>query len=566
MLKTILKQYRKTALFYVINGVIAILSGALSVVFFQRLIDLLPHIRSYNQILNTLIVYGLTLLINCILQYVDEYPLNILSNGIYQSIKLAAIKKVSTIDYLSYQELGTGSLLQTIENGAEAGKNILFGFYLTIFNNLLPQVVISLIFIGIYNSNIMLAIAIGYIFIFLISNILLKHLYAVKNNILSHQELLSKYSVRSLMEMTVFRLNKRFTKEIDSLERTSKTIVKEQTIIKMVHELFFTLFALIVIVIKLVIVIFGIDQVIKGKATVGSIVALITFTDNVYNPIAIFNVIFIDYKLDKVTFNRFLKFIKMPDDANLDTGENCKIEKGTIDFKNVSFKYENITILNNLMLSIKGGQSTAIVGSSGGGKSTIIKLILGLLKPSVGEVLVDGKNLSKIRLNDYYDYVSYISQDAPIFDGTLRENIVFDQKISDEKIYEILEKVMLKDLALKIPDKLDTRIGEKGTKLSGGEKQRLALARVFFQKSKLVILDEPTSAMDVLTEKVVMDNLFSMLRDRTLIIVVHRLQTIQNADNIIVLEKGNLAEQGNFETLINKKGLFNMLWESQSKE
>lgn len=564
MLKDVLKKFKTMSFIYISNGILQILAASLSVVYFQKLIDELPATKSYMDVLPLIIIYALLLLLDCILSYLDEYPLRILSNGIYQEIKIQALKKIGRIDFSAYQNLGTGSLIQLVENGAEAGKSILFDFYLTVFKQLLPQILISLILIGSYNLKIMFVILLSYFMVFAISNKLMKKLYEIKDDVLASEELLSKHFVRGFMELVVFRLNKCFAKEIAKVEKTSNQIVKDKAKIRMVHELFFTLFALIVITIKLTILFLGTVEIVKGQTTIGTIIALIAFVDKIYSPIAIFNVIFIDFKLNKVTFKRFKEFMDLPDDKNLFCGKTPNITKGNIVCNNVNFSYGDNLILNNLNLNIKGGTSTAIVGSSGGGKSTLIKILLGLLKPSSGEVLIDDLNLNEFTLNDYYDHISYVSQDAPIFDGTLRENIVFDTTVSDDEIFSILEEVKLKDFVMNLPLKLDTEVGEKGVKISGGEKQRLALARLFFQKSQIVILDEPTSALDSLTEETVTNNMLKRLKGKTIIVIAHRLHTIKDVDKIFVIDNGTVEDCGLFDELLAKEGLFYELWSCQN--
>lgn len=565
MLRRVMVQFKKTIAFYIINGVLQVLAASMSVVYFQKLLDRISLAQSFEAIFMVFLTYGILMIMSCISSYIDEHPMRILSNGIYHKLKLLALEKIAKIDYVSYQDIGTGRLVQLIENGASAGKKMLFDFYIYIFRDLVPSIVISLIIIGIYNTEIMIVIAVGYIFILIITNLLLKYLYKIKNRLLTYEENLSKYSVRGFMELVVFRINKRYKKEISKISDISNHIVKSQAKIRMIHELFFALFELIVITIKLVIIFTGINQVVSGRATIGTIVALIAFTDRIYTPIAIFNVKYVDFKLDKVAYNRFCDFMNLPDDINLQKGQNIVVNKGSINYSNVSFHYENTEILRNLSFNIRGGSSAAIVGTSGAGKSTIVKIILGLLKPTGGQVLIDSTNLINVKLECYYDYISYVSQDPPIFDGTLRENIVFDNQIDDSEILNILDLVLLKDFVAKLPDGLDTQVGEKGLKLSGGEKQRLAFARVFFQKSKIVILDEPTSALDSITEDVVTNNMLKVLRNRTILIIAHRLQTIKNVDNILVIDNGNVVEQGNFKELLLKQGLFNDLWERQMK-
>jgi len=494
VLKDILEKYKRTMFLYILIGIGQIFAASISVIYFQKLIDKIPSLKSIKELLNVLILYGVLMISDCILSYINEYPGKILQEGIYQRIKILALKKVSLIAYKEYSNVGTGTLVKLIENGAEAGKKIIFDFYIYIAKELLPTIIISLVCIGIYDKSVVVAIGIGYILVFIITNLLLKYLYRIKEHVLINEEFISKYFVRGIMEMVVFRVNKRFKYEIEKIKNSADSVIKAKAKILMIHELFFTLFALIVIAIKILIIIISVSKV-SSTITVGTVVALISFVDKIYTPIAIFNVIFVDYKLDRVAYNRFLEFINSPEDKHLNYGKDIEFNNADIVFENVELCYGDREILKNISFHIKGGTSTAIVGTSGAGKSTIIKILLGLLKPNSGEVLVDNEALKDVKLNAYYSYISYVSQDAPIFDGTIRENIIFNIKISDEDIYKVLELVQLKELICKLKDGLDTEVGEKGMKLSGGEKQRLALARIFFQKSKIVILDEPTSAM-----------------------------------------------------------------------
>ena len=187
---------------------------------------------------------------------------------------------------------------------------------------------------------------------------------------------------------------------------------------------------------------------------------------------------------------------------------------------------------------------------------------MGLIKYDKGHILIDQKELSSLNLTSFYDSVSYVSQEAPIFDGTLRENLVFDKKISDKKIIEVLKLVCLDKFYEKLEDGLDTELGEKGIRMSGGERQRVAIARLFFDDSKIIILDEATSAMDNITEKMVMKNIIKRLDNKTLIIIAHRLETIKDVDSIYVLSDGVIKEQGKYKELLDKNGYFTKLYKS----
>ena len=282
-----------------------------------------------------------------------------------------------------------------------------------------------------------------------------------------------------------------------------------------------------------------------------------------YEPIAIFNVEYVDYKLNKVTVNKYLELLDLKDDENLTSGDVIEKVNGKIEFKDVTFGYSDKKIIDDLSFAIESGSSVAFVGESGSGKSTIIKLIIGLLKNQEGTILVDGKDLSKINLNSFYDYVSYVSQEVPVFDGTLRENLVFDKKVTDEEIVKVIKLVCLDKFYERLENGLDTELGEKGIKMSGGERQRLALARLFFDDSKIIILDEATSAMDNVTERVVMKNVLDYLTNKTILIIAHRLETIKGVDEILVLEAGVIVEKGTYNSLIKKDGYFKKLYNAK---
>ena len=215
--------------------------------------------------------------------------------------------------------------------------------------------------------------------------------------------------------------------------------------------------------------------------------------------------------------------------------------------------------------NIKKGEKIAFVGESGSGKSTLIKILLGLLKDNQGKVRLGDMELSGICLNNLYDRVSYLSQDAPVFDGTIKENLVFEKQVSEEQMLGALSEVQLSHLVENLAEGLNTEIGEKGTCLSGGEKQRLALARLWFEDSELVILDEATSAMDNLTEENVMKSVMQKMKDKTVIAIAHRLNSIAGFDRIILFREGKIVGQGTFEELLRTDSYFMDLYNANVK-
>lgn len=557
LFKEVIKNNLKMIIFYVLIGIIINFLDLYSVTYYQKILD---AFQFQTLTIVPLITYGVLLLISTILGYIENYPEQQVKNKLYLDFKLQSLKKMKSIDYLEYQKIGTGRLTQKAEDGATASRDIMINFWLKLFRYLLPTAIFSLIFILRVKKEYVLFVFLGYIIVVIISNLILKKLYKLKESILLNQEFLNKHLVRGFMELVVFRTNKKFDTELKVTKEGIKNIVDGKTKIKLVHEIFFTVFALIVNILKVVVLGYA---VLKSDLSVGAVVTVISLLGKAYEPIAIFNVEYVDYKLNKVTVNKYIELLDIKDDEALNSGLKLKELSGNVEFKNVSYSYNNEkNIINNLSFKINKNSSVALVGESGSGKSTIIKLIMGLIKYDKGNILIDDKELSKLNLNSFYDNVTYVSQEAPIFDGTLRENLIFDKKIPDEEIMKVLNLVCLDKFYEKLENGLDTELGEKGVRMSGGERQRVALARLFFDDSKIIILDEATSAMDNITEKLVMENVVKQLDNKTLVVIAHRLETIKDVDKIYVLSDGIIQEEGKYNELLDKNGYFTKLYKS----
>ena len=549
-IKEILKKNRIWVLVYIGLGIFNAFMANYKADYFQKVID---GLADRTLAFTGVATYGFILLVNYCMNYLDNYPEKKLEHGIYLDFKLLSLRKISTIDYTEYQKIGTGKLVQRIENGSSAGRNVLFNFWLCLIRDLLPTIVFSVYFIWKIDKKVTYVLFVGYMLIFIITNILLKFLYKIKEKILNSEELLNHYLVRGFMEMLIFRMSKQFPNEIKKTNNAKESIVSAKVKMNMIHEAFFTIFALLVAMLDIGILFYAWKT---QNLTVGSVVALIALIENAYTPIAIFNVLYVQYKLDKASYKRFEEFLGLKDDDQLRNGNAINADVGEIAIKNLSFQYGERRIIDDLSLSIKKGEKIAFVGESGSGKSTLIKILLGLLKYNQGEVSLGDMELRGICLNDLYDRVSYLSQDAPVFDGTIKENLVFEKKVLEEQMLDALSEVQLSHLVENLAEGLNTEIGEKGTCLSGGEKQRLALARLWFEDSELVILDEATSAMDNLTEENVMKSVMQKMEDKTVIAIAHRLNSIAGFDKIILFREGKIVGQGTFEELLRTDSYF----------
>lgn len=555
-LKNIVRKNKLWISIYISLGIGLSFLSNYSISFFQKVID---KFTDGTLSLFYILLYAGLLLLHCVGSYLDEYPMQKLNNGIFLDLKLLALHKTSRIDYLAYQSIGTGKLIQRVENGALAGKSILCQFWFEILQNLLPSALFSMFFIYRLNRVIAGTVALGYLLVFLITNILLKLLYRMKERVLDNEELLNHFLTRGFMEMVVFRLNRKFPAEIRKAEKARDHIVRSKIGISFIHEAFFAAFAILIILIKGALLLYAWHT---RSISIGSVVALLTLVDNAYTPIAIFNVLFVQFRLDSASFKRYTSFLDLPEEDRLFAGTELPDFRGEITIRQAAFSYNGNPVIRGISLSIAPGEKVALAGNSGSGKSTLIKLIAGLLKAEDGSILLDGHDLNGLNLDSYYRHITYIPQESPVFDGTLRENLLFDASFPEDDAVRVLQKVQLQEWFDALPDGLDTQLGEKGIKLSGGERQRLALARLWFSSSRLIILDEATSAMDNVTEELVMNEVLCLADGKNIIAIAHRLNSIRAFDRIILLKNGSIEGDGSFRELMQHNLYFQELYKA----
>ena len=249
--------------------------------------------------------------------------------------------------------------------------------------------------------------------------------------------------------------------------------------------------------------------------------------------------------------------------------KDVEITKGKIEFKNVNFKYEskNEIVLKSLNLSIEGGKMSSLVGHSGAGKSTILNLIPRFYDVYSGDIILDGNSIYNLKIKSLRDNISLVSQDTTLFDDTVRNNILYaNPEANDEDLDKATELSFAKDFIEKLPKKYDTIIGENGVTLSGGEKQRLSIARAMLKKSKIVLLDEATSSLDSETENKIQEAINYLTKDRTTLVIAHRLSTILNSNKIFVVEQGEVIDQGKHEDLIKNSEIYKNFYERQIRK
>lgn len=267
-------------------------------------------------------------------------------------------------------------------------------------------------------------------------------------------------------------------------------------------------------------------------------------------------------------FKRFIEIMDTKSDIT-DSADAKELRnvKGSIEFKNATFKYnENTEILSNINLQIEAGKTLALVGPSGGGKTTICHLIPRFYELNEGEISIDGVNIKDVTLKSLRKNIGIVQQDVFLFTGTIKENILYgNPEATDEEVVKAAKNANIHDFIDSLPDGYDTYVGERGVKLSGGQKQRISIARVFLKNPPILILDEATSALDNTSELIIQKSLEDLSKGRTTLVVAHRLSTVKNADDIVVLTDKGILEKGPHEELMAKEGIYSKLYNAQFK-
>jgi ATP-binding cassette subfamily B protein len=304
-----------------------------------------------------------------------------------------------------------------------------------------------------------------------------------------------------------------------------------------------------------------------GEITLGTIVAFVQYLFMIIWPMKILGRLVVELGKSSVSWKRINKILNTPSD-NINKGLNPESKlNGKIEFRNVTFEYEkDLPVIKNFNMVIDAGEKLALIGHTGSGKSTIVNLLSGFYPIKSGEVLIDGVNINDYSKSYLNDQIGLIHQEGFLFSKSIKENIAFARKgASDEEVIDAAKRADIHESIMSFPDNYQTIVGEKGVTLSGGQKQRVTIARTILKDPSILILDDSLSAVDTETEERIQKALDEVMEDRTSIIIGHRITSIMKADKIIVLEDGEIAQQGTHEELISEEGIYKSIFDIQSK-
>jgi len=498
----------------------------------------------------------------------QDYFTNIVIQRTGAEMYTDGIKKSLDLPYMEFEDQQSGKTLSMLQKVRLDSEKLI-----TLSISLIFQTIIGFIFVLVYISRIDFRIAIVFVLtapiIAYISSFLGKKIKAVSRKIVQQTNSLAGSTTESLRNIELVKSLGLTQQEEGRLNsNTLKILQLELQKIRFIRSLSFIQgttvhFMRTCIVFTLYYFLFN------SKIVVGDLLTMVFFTFFIFNPLQELGAFIIAKNETKVSMENFEKLLNVTSEFRPEQPKNF----GTIQsltFSNVRFQHKTASqsAVENINFTIKKGETVAFVGPSGAGKTTLVKLLVGLYPPAEGNILYNNIDSKEIDLLDLRQQLGFVTQDAQLFSGTIKENLLFVKPdATDQELLDALQKASCQNLLKRAENGIDTTIGEGGIKVSGGEKQRLSIARAILRHPNLLIFDEATSALDSITEEEITSTIRNISdQDRITVLIAHRLSTIMHADTIFVLEQGKIIEQGKHEDLLVEKGLYYAMWRQQIGE
>ncbi|MBL7702607.1 MAG: ABC transporter ATP-binding protein [Ferruginibacter sp.] len=500
----------------------------------------------------------------------QDYFLNVVIQKFGAKVFTDGLQHAMKLPYQEFEDQRSGetlSILTKVRSDVER--------FMTNFINILFGVIIGVIFVFVYAAvyihwSIPVAYVVGILLLTVITNFLSKKIKIIQKNIVGETTALAGSTTESLRNIELVKSLGLTEQEVKRLNKnTYKILGLELKKVKKIRSISF-IQGTFVNTLRQVILFILMYLIFHNQMNAGQLVTMQIFSFFVFGPLQEIGNILLSYREAEASLNNFHTLMtKKPEQEPANPKALNNIE--TLSFKNVSFKHQTAThkAINNISFDAKTGETVAFVGPSGSGKSTLMKLLVGLYRPLEGKIFYNNLDETEIHFDDLRKQIGFVTQDTNLFSGTIRENLMFvNPAATEETLNDVLVKASCTGLLARAEKGLDTMIGEGGLKLSGGEKQRISIARALLRKPHLLIFDEATSALDSITEEEITNTIrgLSSEKEQITILIAHRLSTIMHADRIYVLEKGDVVETGSHEKLLEEKGLYYAMWRQQIGE
>jgi ATP-binding cassette subfamily B protein len=518
---------------------------------------------------NMLLLLVGTAMVSRIAKAFQDYIVNVIIQKFGAALFTDGLKHSMQLPYQAFEDQRSGETLSILTKArADCEK------FISYVINVVFGIVVSVVFVSIYATRLHWSIIPIYIggasMIAYVTNLLSKKIKVIQKNIVKETTSLAGTTTESLRNIELVKSLGLTSQEINRLNNnTYKILALELKKVKNIRSLSF-IQGTMVNALRQVITFTLMWLIFKEILTVGQLISLQFYSFFIFGPLQEIGSIILSYRETEASLNNFDALMKKP----IDTPPANPIAIGEIEqlaFKQVGFQHQtaNFKAIDQISFEAKKGETIAFVGPSGAGKSTLVKLLVGLYEPQEGEILMNGVNTAQIDMSALRNQISFVTQDTQLFAGTIKENLAFVAPgATEEEMLLALTKASCANILDKGGNGLATVIGEGGLKLSGGEKQRLSIARALLRHPHLLIFDEATSSLDSLTEESITDTIrdLSKEREQITIMIAHRLSTIIHATRIYVLEKGTVIESGNHQSLLEEKGLYYAMWRQQIGE
>jgi ATP-binding cassette, subfamily B, bacterial len=576
LLLSYLTRYRGLILLTFLLATINQVFSLLDPYFFGKIIDTFANHpkdyleKDYVNGVGFLVLINISVaMVSRIAKAFQDYTTNVVIQKFGANVYTDGLRHTLQLPYQAFEDQRSGetlNILQKVRTDCEK--------FISYFINVFFVSIVGIIFVMVYAFQVSITlIPVYFIASFVLGyviNVLSKKVKAVQTLIVKETNLLAGSTTESLRNIELVKSLGLTEQEIDRLNTaTQKILGLELRKVRTIRTLAFFQGTLVNFLRQTILFIL-LYLIFKDTVSVGQLMTLQFYSFFIFNPLQEVGNVILSYREAQASLLNFEKIMNTPIEAK----PKDPVDIGNIEllsFENISFKHQTAksNALENINFSVKKGETIAFVGPSGSGKTTLVKLLVGLYATQEGNIKYNNTDRNKIDVDNLRHQIGFVTQDTQLFSGTIRENLSFVKpEASEAEMLDVLEKASCENLLSRSEKGIDTVIGEGGMKVSGGEKQRLSIARALLRKPKLFVFDEATSALDSITEDDITQTVraIAQKRDTIMVMIAHRLSTIMHADKIFVLEKGEIIETGSHETLLAEKGLYYAMWRQQIGE
>ena len=535
--------------------------------FTKNIIDHALPTSNQNALYNNIIWLLLTTVVLGLVNFASTYMMQMLSQRAITELRIKTYNFILKQDYAFFQDTKTGDLMVRLTSDISNLQMLISANTFGIIGNIFTFVGV-LLFLFFQSWQLATLVSLTFPVLFITIRFFRGHIRESFSNVRYAQSKINNQLQATLTEIELIKSyttetieTKKFEKLADESNGYSLSATKWQAIFQPLVTLINTIGTAIVLLL-------GSLFVMHGQMSVGDLVAYLAYVAMLQDPIRSFSMLMNVFQTAQVSYDR-IKNILSYEPTILEVPQPSDFPdplQNEIMLTNVVFDYETGTrpALKNISITIPSGKTTALVGRSGSGKSTIIKLLTRMYDISSGKITFDGIDIKTLRLADLRRHISVVSQDVTIVDGTIADNITYGtEHATNADILAAAQRADIADFINQLPEQLNTTVGERGVKLSGGQKQRLSIARAFLKDAPIVILDEATAALDNESEKAIQRALDNLMVAKTAVVIAHRLSTVHKAEKIIVMNDGQVAETGTHSELLNANGIYKHLYDAQ---